>query len=136
MSNQGRGRPEDVAVSKEAQQRPERKFERVSMAKGVNLDVEVKKGYIGRWASATTEGRIDRLLKAGYEFATDAEGNQIKRSKGGSDLILMQIPEEFWQEDFELGQKKIDQQVNEQQRLGKDEYTPDGRAVLSRDSVI
>lgn len=136
MSNQGRGRPEDVAISKEAQERPERKFERVSMAKGVNLDVEVTKGYIGRWANSSIEGRIDRLLQAGYEFMVDAEGNQIKRSKGGSDLILMKIPEQFWREDFEAGQQKIDQQVNEQQRLGKDEYTPDGRSVLSRDSVI
>ena len=132
----GRPRLGETEVSKQEQQRSERKIERVSMAKGVNLDVKVPNGYIGRWASSSTEGRIDRLLKAGYEFMLDADGNQIKRSKGGGDLILMIIPEEFWREDFELGQQKIDQQVNEQQRLGKDEYTPDGRSVLSRDSVI
>lgn len=137
MSNQqGRERLSQQAVTKEEQQRPMRKSERVSMAQGVNLDVEVKEGYIGRWASASWEGRIERLKAAGYEFALDAEGNQIKRSKGGSDLVLMIIPKEFWDEDFEAGQAKIDQQVNAQQRLGKDEYTPDGRAVLSRDSVI
>jgi len=135
MSN--RGRIDETATTRNEELREDRKTERVSMAKGVNLDVKVKDGYIGRWVSLAIEGRVQRLQEAGYEFQVDALGNQIKRSKGGSDLVLMIVPEEYWREDFELGQKKIDDQVNEQQRLSKDEYIPDGRkGVISRDSVI
>lgn len=126
----------EQAITKQDQQRgDERKIERVSMAKGVNLDVKIPEGYTGRWVNASLEGRVDRLLQAGYEFKVDADGNQIKRSKGGSDLILMIVPDEFHNEDIAAGQRKIDAAVAEQQRLGKDEYH-DGRGVLSRDSVI
>lgn len=127
----------EQSITKQDQQRDdERKIERVSMAKGVNLDVKIPEGYTGRWVNASIEGRVDRLLQAGYEFKVDADGNQIKRSKGGSDLILMIVPTEFYKEDISIGQRKVDALVNEQQRLGKDEYTTDGRSVLSRDSVI
>jgi len=126
----------EQAITKQDQQRgDERKIERVSMAKGVNLDVKIPEGYTGYWGNPQISGRIERLKAAGYDFLLDADGNQIRKTKGGGESILMVIPTPLYEEDIAAGQRKIDAAVAEQQRLGKDEYH-DGRGVLSRDSVI
>lgn len=70
-------------------------------------------GYHRHWFN-DEPGRIDQALAAGYTHVDDKEGNQVKRvvgvTQGGGPLVgyLMEVPEEWFQEDMARQQKEVD----------------------------
>lgn len=132
-----RPRIDQTPETKTEQQRPDaRKGERVSMAKSQILDSKQREGYSRRWINLNVVGRREQLEKAWWTPVKDAEGNEMKVSKNGVTMLLMEIPLEYFNEDIAAGQQKVTEAVKENQRLAQDEYTPDNRAPLSRDSVV
>lgn len=132
-----RGRIEQTPETKAEQQRPDaRKGERVSMAKSQILDNMQREGYSRRWINLNTVGRREQLEKAWWTAVRDADGNEMKVSKNGSTMLLMEIPLEYFNQDIAAGQQKVTDVVKANQRLSEDEYTPDGRSPLQRDSVV
>jgi hypothetical protein len=133
----GRPRINQTPETKTEQQRPdERKGDRVSMAKSQILDSKQREGYSRRWINLNTVGRREQLEAAWWTPVKDADGNEMKVAKNGCTMLLMEIPLEYFNEDIAAGQRKVTEAVKENQRLSQDEYTPDDRAPLSRDSVI
>lgn len=140
--NQGRGRPSKDTTKPAEEQRADsesqaRKTGRVSMARTRKLDFKPKQGYVAYWFK-DIPGRVQQAQQAGYEFVTDAEGAKITQPSGANTMYLMQIPEEFRKEDFELGQQKVaDITRSKVMQLGQDEYVPDGQsAPLQRDKDL
>lgn len=141
--NQGRGRPSkantDAEIQRAKDERQERKPERVSMARGKKLDFRLKDGYVGRWANGNVQGRLERLQKAGYEFVTDAEDNNITTPSGAGKLYLMQIEKRFYDEDIAAGQELVTDVTRKKiaEPLHKDEYLPEGHtSALMRDKDL
>lgn len=60
-------------------------------------------------------GRVERAKDAGYEHVTDADGKPVKRNVGvgvdgnGLSAYLMQIPQEWYEEDMRIEQRKVDE---------------------------
>lgn len=133
----GRPRNDAAAETKAEQQRPdERKGERVSMAQSQILDSGQREGYARRWIDLNKPGRKEQLERAWWKPVVDADGNEMKVTRGVSTMLLMEIPLEYFNEDMKAGQAKVTAAVQSNQRLAQDEYTPDGRAPLTRESVI
>lgn len=132
-----RPRNDATPETKTEQQRPdERKGERVSMAQSQILDSGQREGYARRWVDLNKPGRKEQLERAWWKPVVDADGNEMKVSRGPSNMLLMEIPLEYFNEDIKAGQAKVTAAVQDNQRLQQDEYTPDGRGPLTRDSVI
>jgi hypothetical protein len=132
-----RTRSDRTPKTKEEEQRPDnRSAERVSMARSQILDSRQREGYSRRWVNLNVVGRREQLEAAWWKPVLDAEGNETKVSKSGSTMLLMEIPLEYFKEDIAAGQQKVTDVVKENQRLAQDEYTPDGRSPLQRDSVV
>lgn len=85
---------------------------------------DVPKGYHGHWVSDGIAGRIDKLLLAGYTFATKdgkfhanpSEGNGIdsrisRPGGGGSTHYLMIIPLDIYESDQKAKQALADEQL-------------------------
>lgn len=102
-----------------------------------------REGYRRRWIN-DKPGRLDAALAAGYEFAQDGvagstnPGSRISRpvdvNEDGSprSAYLMEIPEEFYREDFAAKQAALDETDaairagNIQGKSGQDgRYVPD-----------
>ena len=132
-----RGRINETPETKTEQQRPDgRKGDRVSMAKSQILDNGQREGYARRWINLNVVGRREQLEAAWWKPVTDADGNEMKVSKNGATMLLMEIPLEYYNQDIAAGQQKVTDVVKANQRLEQDEYTPDGRSPLQRDSVV
>lgn len=141
---EGRDRPSQSAapaeVERAEQSRGTRERQRISMAKNRRLDYKIKDGFRAYWFK-NTPGRIEQAKKAWYEHVIDAQGSPVKVQSGANELYLMQIPEQYYQEDFESGQKKVNDVTRSKlegaMTIGKDDYVPDGqRAPLSRDKDL
>lgn len=115
-----------------------KKPRRVSMSAGRNLDVHGvvldEEAFYYRWLldSATRGGRIQKAEGAGYEFVTDHEGKKVTRPAGDGVLYLMRLPMEYRKEDLQLKHEKVLRTMEDQDRVGANEYTPDGRSVSNR----
>ena len=78
----------------------------------LKLAHEIRKGFHGHWFN-DIPGRVARALEAGYEHVQDKEGKNVSRvvgtAEGGGALtaFLMQIPEEWYQEDMKQEQSQI-----------------------------
>jgi len=132
-----RPRNDQTSATREEQQRPDgRKGERVSMARSQILDSKQREGYARRWVNLNTVGRREQLEAAWWKPVLDADGDEMKVSKSGATMLLMEIPLEYYREDIAAGQQKVTDVVKENQRLSQDEYTPDGRSPLQRDSIV
>jgi hypothetical protein len=111
---------------------------RVSMSAGKNLDIHGvvldEENFYYRWFldSATRGGRIQQAEGAAYEFVTDHEGRKITRPSGGGTMYLMRLPMEYRLEDLQLKREKVLRTMEDQERVGANEYAPDGRSVSSR----
>jgi hypothetical protein len=110
---------------------------RVSMAAGKNLDIHGvvldEENFYYRWFldSETRGGRIQRAEAAGYEYVTDLEGRKLTRPSGGGTMFLMKLPMEYRLEDLQLKREKVQRTMEDQTRVGANEYT-DG----NRDSIV
>ena len=120
-----------------------RKPERVPMyAQRTMIDTTlIPEGYHGHWVSNNPAGRIDMLLRAGYDFVTKDQnvysshvtenGVDSRVSKSGSDgvtLYLMIIPLELYEADQEAKAEKAKEQTAT--IFGKQRNDPD---FFSRD---
>lgn len=70
-------------------------------------------GFVPRWFN-DTPGRVARAIAAGYRHVDDHEGGRVKltvgRAEGGGGQVafLMEIPQEFYNEDFAAKQANLD----------------------------
>lgn len=137
----GRPRSTESALTKELEQRPERK-ERVSMAASANahagLDRDPRYWYYD--FDANKPGRIQQALDAGYEYVQNSDGANVFREKHGGKLVLMRIPIELRQQDFEAGQRKVNEQIGEKVQTVNEsgalpDYIPKGDDGRDRDRV-
>ncbi len=106
----GRPRSAEAPLSKEQQQRPERKG-RVSMANEVRNVTGLDPNYFYYEFDATKPGRIQQALDAGYEYVQNSEGANVFREKNGGKLVLMRIPNELREEDRKAGQEKVNDAI-------------------------
>lgn len=89
----------------------------------LKLAHEIRQGFHGHWFN-DVPGRVDRAKDAGYEHVKDKNGKEVKRvvgtAEGGGALTayLMEIPEEWYQEDMKAEQAHIDEK-EEMMRRGK-----------------
>lgn len=73
-----------------------------------------REGYHRHWFNDVA-GRIDRALKAGYEHVKDKEGKNVTRlvgtAEGGGGLhaFLMEIPQEWYEEDMAREQAQVNE---------------------------
>lgn len=108
----GRPRSTEAALTKDLEQRPERK-ERVSMAATARSYTGLDPNYFYYEFDANKPGRIQQALDAGYEYVQNSDGANVFREKHGGKLILMRITKELRQQDFEAGQRKVNEQIGE-----------------------
>jgi hypothetical protein len=100
---------------------------RVPMQSGGKLTVPEgikEEGYFYYWA-LDRNGMIERLQAAYYEPVLDSRNEQITvMAGGGSKHYLMRLPMEYYNEDMEAQQSKIDAAMNKDIKLKKGEYSP------------
>lgn len=101
------------------------------------LAYEARAGYHRHWFNEIP-GRIDDAITAGYTHVEDKDGKKVCRVVGvnqaGGSLTsyLMEIPEEWYQEDMARQQKAIDD-MDDAIRRGKVEEQPgDNRYIPSQ----
>lgn len=115
------------------------------------LSVPVRPGYVRRWVN-DTEGRLQQAQQGGYEFSTDqslqigspdidnenrdlgARVSRVVDKSTGQKAYLMEIKEEFYQEDQAMKQKavKAKDDLIKHGKLDDDDsrYVPDkGRGI-------
>ena len=79
------------------------------------------KGFHLHWFN-DIPGRLDRAKEAGYEHVKNADGENATRivgvasEGGGLRAYLMKIPQEWYDEDMKLEQKRIDELDSDLQR--------------------
>lgn len=135
----GRPRSTESALTKDLEQRPERK-ERVSMAATTRSYQWLDPNYFYYEFDANKPGRIQQALDAGYEYVQNSDGANVFREKHGGKLVLMRIPIELRQQDFEAGQRKVNEQIGEKVQSVNEsgalpDYIPKGDDGRDRDRV-
>jgi hypothetical protein len=95
-----------------------------------------REGYVRRWFN-DTPGRIQRAKDAGYEHVVDPRTKNpvtlvvgVAERGGGLSAFLMEIPREFYEEDFAAKQEALDeidkavQRGNWKEEPGDKRYVP------------
>lgn len=100
-----------------------------------------REGYHRHWFNEKP-GRLDAALDAGYTFVLDREQKKVSRvvdvAPGGGPLHawLMEIPQEWFEEDMKRQQKVVDEREDTIKK-GLLETTPgDGRYIPSQGITI
>ena len=81
------------------------------------LSYPERPGFHRHWFN-NTPGRLESALAAGYTHVEDKEGRKVQRPVGVDDAgqvllgFLMEIPEEWFQEDMAAQQKNVDEMVS------------------------
>lgn len=109
------------------------------------LAYEPRAGYHRHWFN-DLPGRIVQAQEAGYSFVEDKEGKKVHRvvgvdaAGGPLEAYLMEIPEEWYQEDMsrnEEATRKLDESIrrgNVAGEVGKDgRYVPASRGISIRE---
>jgi len=120
--------------AKENKARPKR----VPMSAGAKLVIPEglvdRKKFYPRFI-ADDPGRLAQAELARYEYVVDEKGNKVIRN-GVVDLYLMKLPMEYREEDLKLKAKRVSDSMIETQKMGKDEYLPEGKkAALEREDL-
>ena len=101
---------------------------RVRMSSGSKLSAPKRKGYQRYW-QIDKPGLIDQMKDAYWEFVMDLDGR--KRSVaagGGGTLYLMEIKQEYYDEDTKEQQELITENTNTNaQKLDDGEYVLQGK---------
>lgn len=133
LQKRGPGRPSNAEIAAR-QQVPPRQNRKPFGALDQKLAYAMRQGFHRHWFNDVA-GRIDRALEAGYEHVKDKEGKNVCKvvgtAEGGGPLhaYLMEIPEEWYQEDMAAQQQRIDA-VEETIKRGEFEKKEgDGRYV-------
>lgn len=100
------------------------------------LGATIRPGYVGRWIN-DVPGRLQQAEAGGYTYVGDDTGAKstelgarvAQHVGGGTKAYLMEIPEEYYAEDQQAKQKRVND-IEQQIRLGAAERQPgDGRYV-------
>jgi len=105
---------------------------RISMGNMKKLEVPdgiMEDGFYYRWFQ-DREGRIAQAMAAYYEHVVDEQGNTYTRQSGPYTMRLMRLPQQYRDEDNALKRARVDATLDEEARIGVNEYAPDekGRA--------
>jgi hypothetical protein len=111
-----RGRPTnaEIAAREANQDGPRRPSRRPFSSVELKLAYESRVGFHRHWFN-DTNNRINRALEAGYTHVQGKDEKNVSRvvgvAEGGGPLhaFLMEIPEEWYQEDIAREQKLIDE---------------------------
>lgn len=110
-----------MSDEKLTRERPARR-QRTPIGTGNVLVAEQRPGYVRRFVN-DTNGRVERFIAAGYEpvhsASADLSNGRMKPSSmgdsvirkpvgGGISAVLMEIPEEFYEEDQAAKQRDVD----------------------------
>lgn len=96
-------------------------------------------GYHRHWFN-DIPGRIHRANEAGYDHVLDDKGQPVKRvvgvQEGGGALFayLMEIPEEWWKEDLDEVQKRVDEMHNAIKQ-GRHEGSEPGKTYIPNQGI-
>lgn len=108
------------------------------------LSYPKREGFVRRWFN-DSPGRIIRALEAGYSHVVDERTGKNAELLGGKDerghpvmMFLMEIPKEFYDEDFAAKQESLNEQDKaiytgrHNQEVGDNRYVPRNLAVGQR----
>lgn len=125
----GPGRP------KAGESRAERP-KRIPIGQGQKLVAPERKGYQRYWA-LDTEGQLDQMLAAWWDFVLDSEGRKVTSPGGnGKTHYLMEIEEQYYKEDMEKQQAMVTDALRDSVKTNGNEYVPNGHEdVLTRDKI-
>lgn len=109
---------------------------RVPMGQGQRLVAEPREGYQRYWA-IDLPGKLEEFQAAWWEFVLDDNGNKITKPAGKGQLhYLMEIKQEYYDEDMKRQQKMVTDALRKTVKRGDDEYVPAGHEdVLTRDKI-
>ena len=103
------------------------------------LGYATREGYVRRWV--TDKGsRIQAAIGGGYDFVTENDGTRVARPVGsqeggrGLTAYLMEIPDEFYSDDFWEKQAKIDE-TDEQIMNGTLNLQPGDLRYVPKDAI-
>ena len=105
------------------------------------LAYPARDGYHRHWFNEEP-GRIDAALQAGYTHVEDKEGRKVQRvvgvanSGGALNAFLMELPEEWYQEDMKRQQEAIDKMDSAIRRGSVATSPDDGQYVPSQGITI
>lgn len=118
--------------------RPSQRPPRQSMVAGMKLlypEHLKDPDYEYRWF-ADNPGRVGQAEGAYWEHVTHKDGSEVV-VRGPTDMYLMRIPREYFEEDKKLKEQRIVNTMKEENKLGKDEYIPEGRSgAIQKDSDL
>jgi hypothetical protein len=115
----------------------ERRPNRKPIGTGDVLTAKKRPGFVRRWVN-DVQDRVERFLDAGYELVKDrtqdtsAPGVGVpthlgssecrKPVGGGVHAVLMEIPEDWYEQDQAEKQKRVDEQVSRMKKPGPELY--------------
>jgi hypothetical protein len=103
-------------------------------AMGQKLAYEPRPGFHRHWTN-DTPGNVASRLSGGYEHVKDKEGKPVSAvvgtMEGGGPLIayLLEIPDEWYEEDMRKQQEEVDRRVEALKRGEANRQEGDGRYV-------
>lgn len=115
--------------------RPNKEVRRPFGAQVQKLAYEARKGFHRHWFN-DEPGRLEQAVAAGYTHVEDREGKKVSRpvgvnTAGGPQIgYLMEIPQEWYDEDMAAQQKRVDE-VDDSIKRGAVSGSPgvDGRYI-------
>lgn len=137
IERRGLGRPRNDAAAPVAPQAdlPQRPARKPFGSMSLKLEYPQREGFHRHWFN-DIPGRVSRALEAGYEHVKGLDGAPVKRvvgsAEGGGALTayLMEIPEEWYQQDMAQEQQIIDEKEAAMRRgvaegkEGEGQYVP------------
>ena len=112
----------------------QRRRKKQNLSQDLRLDDRnPRPGFVRRWVN-DIEGRVQRFIDNDYEPVEDGQ-QTIRRGVGtGMESVLMEIPEEWYQENQDEKAKQIRTLDQQTEKLGEGEYSPRGKeSALSTD---
>ena len=133
----GAGAPPSPSVQTDGGDRPARRTRKPFGAQTQKLAYEQREGYHRHWFN-DTPGRIEQAIAAGYEHVVGRDGKNMSmpvgvhaNQPGALIAFLMEIPQEWFDEDMAAQQQIIDEKMELINRGADDNGRPgeDGRYV-------
>ena len=112
---------------------------RIPMTAGTKLHVPEslkKEGYQQYW-QIDQPGAIEQMEAAWWEKVKNERGDHVTVPSGSGTLYLMQIEQQYYDEDIKRQQDlNIDATTKQAQSLGEEEYIPMGRDKVTEREII
>lgn len=113
---------------------------RIPLTAGGKLSVPqnmLEEGYHYCWP-LDRPGNLERMQRAWYEFVTDSNGNKMTVPAGRGDThYLMRVKQEYYNEEVEIAQSRVNDGLISSAKLKEGEYVPEGHdGVLTREVIV